>query len=100
MSFLITHTGNSIDVQAIIVVQPLNGLPGLAAWTSTKRTTAPAVFLCATHSYTLQWWAGWGSRKVRRVPLLTGPASLIQLTTNQGLAALGGDSKNNKGVQP
>ncbi|CAI2429610.1 Uncharacterised protein [Serratia proteamaculans] len=44
MSFLITHTGNSIDVQAIIVVQPLNGLSGLASWTSSKRITALSGF--------------------------------------------------------
>lgn len=91
--------GRAGGVRDNIVLQPLNGLPGLAARTSTKRTAAPAVFLCAL-GCACQWWAGWGSRKVRRVPLLTGPASPIQLITNQGLAALGGDSKNNKGVQP
>nr|WP_253893567.1 ash family protein [Serratia marcescens] len=32
--------------------------------------------------------------------LVTGPASPVRLTTNQRLAAPGGDSQNTKGVQP
>lgn len=100
MSFLISHTGNSIDVQAIIVVQPLNGLSGFAPRTSTKRTTAPCGFFVCGAQLHLSMVGRAGEPKGSPGSLLTGSANPVRLTTSQRFAPLGGDSKNNKGVQP
>ncbi|MBI6181110.1 ash family protein [Serratia proteamaculans] len=100
MSFLITHTGNSIDVQAIIAVQPLNGLSGLAARSSRKRTAAPCGFFVCDVQLHLSMVGRTGEPKGSPGSFVTGPASPVRLTTNQSLAAPGGDFKITKGVQP
>lgn len=93
-------SGKYSDVRSIMPVQPQNRLPGLAAWLSRKRTTAPGGFFVCGVRLHLSMVGRTGEPKGSPGSFVTGPASPVRLTTNQRLAAPGGDSKITKGVQP
>lgn len=96
----IKFSGKSLDVRSIMPMQPLNGLSGFAPRTSTKRTTAPCGFFVCGARLHLSMVGRAGEPKGSPGSLLTGSANPVRLTTSQRFAPLGGDSKNNKGVQP
>lgn len=100
MSKIRIFSGNSYVVRSIMPVQPQNRLSGLAARTSRKRTTAPSGFFVCGVRLHLSMVGRTGEPKGSPGSFLTGPASPVRLTTNQRLAALGGDSNFKKGVQP
>lgn len=100
MSKIRIFSGNSLVVRSIMPVQPQNRLSGVAARTSRKRITAPAVFLCAKHCHNYASMVGRaGEPKGSPGSFVTGTANLVRLTT-PSFAAKGGDSKITKGVQP
>lgn len=98
---MVIKTGSwSGDVRDTIAMQPQNRLPGFAARTSRKRTTAPAVFLCVKHGHIYESMVGRaGEPKGSPGSFVTGTANLVRLTT-PSFAAKGGDSKITKGVKP
>lgn len=100
MNIIRNFSSNSFVVRSIMPVQPQNRLPGLEHRISTKRTTAPCGFFVCGARLHLSMVGRAGEPKGSPGSLLTGSSNPVRLTTSQRLEPLGGDSKNNKGVQP
>lgn len=77
----------TISTRFMVIAHQQNLVPGLASCNYPQRTTAlNAVFLCASHGYILQWWAGRGHRKMRRY--LWKPVRQPRSVHHQRLASL------------
>lgn len=99
MSYKHFSTSNICNVRAIIAVQPLNGLSGLAARISRKRTTAPCGFFVCGAQLHLTMVGRAGEPKGSPGSFVTGLLTPY-VSPPDCLAAAGGDSKITKGVQP
>jgi hypothetical protein len=100
IAFKSSQSASNINhVQAIIPRHQQNLVPGFAPWKSKVALTALAVFLCAKHCRTYQWWGVQGSLRTGRVSLLTGSANPVRLTT-QEICTSSGEVLHSKGVQP
>lgn len=91
--------GRAGGVRDNIVLQPLNGLPGLAARTLPKRTTAPCGFFVCGARLHLSMVGRAGEPKGSPGSLVTGLLTPYVSPPNC-LAAFGGDIQNTKGVKP
>ncbi len=96
ISFLSSNISN---VRAIITVQPLNGLPGLASRTSNERITAPSGFFMRRVStrHSMVGYVG-APKGAPGFSCLTGRPTLRSSPPKIGL--VGGEFLNQTGVQP
>lgn len=92
-------SGNSFVVRSIMPAQPQNRLPGLAARTPRKRTTAPCGFFVCGARLHLSMVGRAGEPQGSPGSFVTGLLTPY-VSPPDCLAAVGGDSKITKGARP